>query len=130
MSIQKRNPATCIVLFVITCGLYGYYWVYKISEDLDQLEGTTSSAAMDMLACFLTCFLFLIFCGFKWSKQVNAIKQRYGMDPGKEHSLFLMIICVVLPMLGWVYNLCFIQDSLNEILDRIAAPAPGHGTQN
>ena len=33
--IERRNIAVCIVLTLVTCGIYGIYWAYKQGEKLD-----------------------------------------------------------------------------------------------
>ena len=33
--IQQRNIAVCIILSIVTCGIYGIYWCYKMGQQLD-----------------------------------------------------------------------------------------------
>ena len=35
MAIKQRNIVVCILLSLITCGIYGIYWAYKMGEKLD-----------------------------------------------------------------------------------------------
>ena len=130
MAITKRNPALSVVLTIITCGLYQWYWIYKISDDLNQLEGSSGSAAMDLIVNILTCDVFLIFCVYKWGKQINYTKKSYGMETDADQSTLFTILFMVLAVFGLGFiSMCFIQTNINEILDRITAPAPPHGSQ-
>ena len=36
--VEKRNIALCIVFTVLSCGLYGWYWLYVSGEALEQYE--------------------------------------------------------------------------------------------
>ena len=36
--LEKKNIALCIVFTVLSCGLYGWYWLYISGEALDQHE--------------------------------------------------------------------------------------------
>ena len=43
--IQQRNIALCIILSIVTCGIYGWYWLYTMTEDTNRLSrdpGATS----------------------------------------------------------------------------------------
>lgn len=32
---QKRSVGVCIILTLITCGIYGLYWFYKLTEEIN-----------------------------------------------------------------------------------------------
>ena len=34
----KRNIALCIVLSIVTCGIYGIYWAYKQGEKINEAK--------------------------------------------------------------------------------------------
>lgn len=38
--IEQRNIALCIILSIITCGIYGLYWIYKQGDNLDQIKAS------------------------------------------------------------------------------------------
>ena len=40
--IQPRNIALCIILSIITFGIYGIYWMIKINDEVNTLAGETS----------------------------------------------------------------------------------------
>ena len=129
MAIQKRNPAVCVILQIITCGFYGLYWIYKLSDELNQLEPASNSAIMDLLAYFFTCGIYLVFATYKWGKQINTIKRNYGMESGSDHSIHLVLFTVLSALGLGVISMCFIQTNINDILDRITAPVPPHASQ-
>ena len=31
--IQQRNIAVCIILSIVTCGIYGIYWLICLNDD-------------------------------------------------------------------------------------------------
>ena len=33
--IQRREIAICIILSIVTCGIYGIYWAWKTGDKLD-----------------------------------------------------------------------------------------------
>ena len=36
--MNKRNIALCIVLSIVTCGIYGIYWAYKQGEKINEAK--------------------------------------------------------------------------------------------
>ena len=44
--VENKNVALCIVLSIVTCGIYGFYWAYKQGEKLDRAENNNSSSGV------------------------------------------------------------------------------------
>ena len=44
--IQERNIAIAVILSIVTCGLYGWYWMYKMGEKCDQIKGVNGSSGI------------------------------------------------------------------------------------
>lgn len=36
--IQQRNIAVCIILSIVTCGIYGIYWFIVLSNDTNTVS--------------------------------------------------------------------------------------------
>ena len=55
--IEQRNIALCIILSIITCGIYGLYWIYKLTEDVNTLKGdpNATSGGIVILLGIITC---------------------------------------------------------------------------
>ena len=37
--IERRNIAVCIVLTLVTCGIYGIYWIVCLTNDVNTVSG-------------------------------------------------------------------------------------------
>lgn len=37
MGIEQRNIGLCIVLSIVTCGIYGIYWFIKLTDEVNVL---------------------------------------------------------------------------------------------
>ena len=59
--IKKRNIAVCIILSIVTCGIYGLYWLYQLTEDTNALTGdaNATSGGMVILLSIVTCSIYL-----------------------------------------------------------------------
>ena len=54
--IQERNIVLCIVLSIITCGLYGIYWFICLTNDTAQVsEDVNFSGGKSFLFTIITC---------------------------------------------------------------------------
>jgi len=54
---QVRSPALVIILSIVTCGIYAWYWIYKMSEELQRATGkSTISPGVELLLCIVTCW--------------------------------------------------------------------------
>ena len=61
--IQQRNIAVCIILSIVTCGIYGIYWFIVLSNDTNTVsnaENATSGGVafvLSLITCNILCFV-------------------------------------------------------------------------
>ena len=54
--IQKRNIVTCILLSLVTCGIYGIVWFINMTDDVAYLsEDPEMSGGKAFLFTLITC---------------------------------------------------------------------------
>ena len=49
MNIEKRNIATCIVLSLVTCGIYQIVWVIKVAKEAVSVKDPQDNALAEIL---------------------------------------------------------------------------------
>ena len=97
VSIEYRNIAICILLSLVTCGIYGLYWQYRLTEDLNDLypDDYTTSGGMAVVLTFVTCGIY----GFYWAYKMGR-KVSHGDSSGSILYvllyLFIGIVCYAL----------------------------------
>ena len=109
-TIEKRDVAIWIVISVLTFGIAGLVWLYKITEDMNAIcsdSFTTSGGLVVFLAIFFR--VFMPFWGYKMGSRIDQWK---GDGSGKRTLLFTLL-CLFMPMLSYA---C-IQDELNQRVD-------------
>ena len=106
--IAPRNIAVCIILSIVTCGIYNLYWVYKINEELKQMSGTDGTdGGMVILLDIVTCGIYAWYWMYKMGEKVDIIK---GDPNGNSNVLYLVLsICG----LG-IISIAFMQDNINN----------------
>lgn len=104
-----------ILLSILTCGIYGYYIVYKLASDVNQIcaeDGEkVGGLAAYILLSFLTCGIYNIYWLYKIQNRMHAIAPRYGVVVGEDGGTVLlwiivgMLLCVICQYVA--YNIVF-----------------------
>lgn len=107
--MQNRSVATVIILTIITCGIYGLYWVYVTAEALEK-EGQTGQMA-PAIQLVLSLFWFGgLFVGMAADKNLNSIKARRGL-PTTDNQVVYILIGLIIPIV--LYGI--IQNEINQL---------------
>ncbi len=109
MQIQNRNIVTCILLSIVTCGIYGIIWIVKAVGEAVKVKDATDSAALEIILC-----LFFPFLGFFLAEKKFAEGCQMRGIPHSDNS----IIYLVLGIFGLsIVSLGLMQSELNKISD-------------
>jgi Domain of unknown function (DUF4234) len=131
--VKIRNPVTCLILDIVTLGIYGLFWWYYTNRDLAALgraRGTDElgeNPTNSVLALFPGGFIIVpaIITIINTGKRIKAA-QRIAGKPEEANEWIGLILCLVFfPVALWFY-----QDQLNKVWEVEAeAPAlePGAG---
>jgi len=131
MSYQQRNIVAYVLLTVVTCGLFGLYWIYQIGTDLYGLNNEPSNAGLDLVLCIVTCGIYFIYLQYKWGKMVDSARRRYDLIPRDDSMLFVILaLCSIFTGFLYIVNYCIIQSQINEDLIPAAESAPIFTTED
>lgn len=112
--IKNRSIAVCIILSIITCGIYGLYWLACVVKDLNTASNHPEdmSGGLVVLLSIVTASIYLWFWLYKAGEKVAYIKrQSTGISDNNSAILYL-----VLGILGFsVISIALIQSELNKI---------------
>jgi len=109
-----REPALVVIFGILSCGIYTFYWLYKVSEEVQTELGTLgqeTSPGMELLFSIISCGLYSIYWIYKYSKLIFEAQQRVNI-PGDDNAVLNLILCFV--GLSFV-SLAIIQSSLNKV---------------
>ena len=107
MEIKSRNIVTCVLLSLITCGIYGIYWVICMAREAVSVKDPSDSAVLEIVL-----MLFLPFLGFFLAEQKFTVGCQARGIPHKDNSVLYLILGLV--GLG-IVNYCMMQNDLNKI---------------
>ena len=83
----------CILLTIVTCGIYGLYWFVCITDDTNEMSGENELAGggMALLLTLVTCGIYGWYWAYKMGEKVDIIKSRGGMPSSNSGILFVVL---------------------------------------
>lgn len=113
--MEKRNIGLAIVFTMITCGIYGFYWLYKMTEEVHCLVGrrTTASGGMVILYTLLSCGIYSFYWMYKMGETMTEAKMMRGMHADQNSALLYIVLAIF--ALGIVSE-ALIQSSINDVI--------------
>ena len=107
MAIKERNIVTCVLLSIVTCGIYGIYWVIMMAREAVSVKEPADSAVLEIVL-----MIFLPFLGFFMTER----KFYEGcQDRGIAHT-DNSILYLILGLVGLgIVDCCMMQNDLNKI---------------
>lgn len=112
--IEEKNIATCIILSIVTCGIYGLYWLVCMVNDLNVVAETPedTSGGMVLLLSIVTCGIYELYWLYKAGEKLNAAKQKHGLSVDSNSG----IIYLILGIFGFaIVSWALIQSELNKM---------------
>ena len=112
MSIQKRSIALCIVLSVVTCGIYALYWLYCLAEDTNRVASRQGAASggMVLLLSIVTCGIYEFYWLYRAGEELDRLRTDRG---GLQGHLGLLYMLLAIFGLG-IISYALMQSELNE----------------
>ena len=109
--VVKRNIVTCILLSIVTCGIYGIIWFISLTDDVRAVSGDARlSGGKAFLFTLITCGIYGLYWYYKMGENVDAINANRGNASSNSGILYLVI---GLFGLG-IVNYCLMQDAINK----------------
>jgi hypothetical protein len=92
---KERSTGTCILLFIVTLGIYGWFWFYNSHEEMKRHSGEGIGGVLALiLAIFVSIVMF-----FLSPHEVGRLYERRGQRPPVSA---LTGLWVLLPLVGGI----------------------------
>jgi hypothetical protein len=125
--VKIRNPITCLILDIVTIGIYGLFWWYYTNRelaDLGRARGTSElgeNPTNSVLALVPGGFIIVpaIITIINTGKRIKTAQRMAGKPEDANEWVGLVLCLVFFPVALWFY-----QDQLNKVWESEAeAPA-------
>lgn len=112
--ITKREVVMAVILSIVTCGLYGLYWIICMTNDANKVSGdTTPSGGMVILLTIVTCGIYSIYWNYKMGQKLYNAGKMYDKDINDNSLIYLILSLFGLS----IVNYCLIQTDLNKFAE-------------
>lgn len=114
MPVSQRSIGLCIVLSIITCGIYGLYWLYCLNEDAKVLSGdvNATSGGVVILLGIVTCGIYTLYWMFKQGERIDNAKTSRGLPSSNSGILYLILSLVGLAIISYA----LMQNEINNMV--------------
>ena len=109
MAIKNRNIVTCIILTVITCGIYGIYWGIMMVREAISVKDPADSGVLEIVLMFVPYVSCLSF--FLAEKKLSEGCAAKGITHSDRSIIYLILGLVGLG----IVNFCMMQSDLNGL---------------
>lgn len=110
--MKERNIVTCVILSLVTCGIYGIIWFMRLTDDAARANNDVNfSGGKAFLLTLVTCGIYSFYWYYKMGKELYNAKVSRNMTASDQSVLYL-----ILGLLGLgIVNYCLMQNELNEL---------------
>lgn len=104
--MQKRNVVLSIVLTFVTCGIYGLYWMARMTKEVQELSGEKKTASGGMAALFtvLSCTLYSYYWFYQIGGSLAEARRQRGLSADSVSNMTYAVTTVVLTILSIIWE--------------------------
>ena len=112
--IQQRNLVVCILLSIITCGLYSLYWFVCLTDDTNALSNEAdTSGGTALLLTIITCGIYGFIWAYRMGEKIDKAKQMRNIPAGNGGLLYLLLY-----LFGGLIAYALIQHEVNTLVNQ------------
>ena len=113
--MKERNIALCIVLSIITCGIYGFYWMIVLTDDTVYASNRklySTSGGVAFLLTLITCGIYGFYWDYQIGKSINQAQQDKNIPASDNSILYIVLRIFKLSIVSYA----LIQNDLNKMV--------------
>lgn len=109
--VPNRSVVTSILLTIVTCGIYGIYWMVTLQDDSNLIcDDNKTSGITVVLLTLVTCGIYGWVWYYKMGQRLAQAGQKYGIQIADNSVVYLIV-----GLLGFgIVDYCLMQSDLNK----------------
>ena len=112
--VKEKSIGLCVVLSLVTCGIYGIYWLYTIAHDLNDLcesqnQEKGAEPGLVVVLSIVTCGIYLLYYLWKAGKMVSSLTRSNGHHPSDDSIVLMVLSILQLSLVSY----CILQSHIN-----------------
>ena len=110
--MTQRSIPICIILSIVTCGIYGIYWFVVLTDDVNAVAGDTQapSGVVCFLLSLVTCGIYGLYWNYKQGEKLDYVKTSQGYPSSNSGILYLILSLIGLSIVSYA----LMQNELNK----------------
>ena len=112
--MKKRNVALCVIFSIVTCGIYGLYWMAQINNCANELADPPkkTGGVVAVLLTIITCNIYGIYWAYKMGGMLDAALAKRSMPTQNRSVIYLILQVIGLGFVGWI----LMQSTINSMI--------------
>lgn len=108
----SRSVAMSIILCVVTCGLYSFFWLVSMANEVNIASGRpyATSGGMVLLLTIVTCGIYGLYWLYKTGEALDNVRRNHREPTGSLAILYLLLGAIGLGLVSYA----LIQSELNK----------------
>lgn len=108
----RKNVAICVILTIITCGLYGLYWIATLQDSLSVIteDDEAAKGSTIVLLTIITCGIYGLYWSYMAGKKIDQKRIESGCSSNELGILYLLLSLFGLS----IVTLALMQNELNK----------------
>ena len=112
----QRNGLVVLLLSIITCGIYAYYWYYQIMEDINRASGEQRINSVGLLIGSILCFPIVWVVLYKVDRELARLSGEEGTYYKENFIMWLLL--TILCGIGSIVAMFQICGAYNQIWNK------------
>ena len=93
--VKNRNVAICIILTLITCGIYGLYWFVCLTNDVNTIsKRIDTSGGVALLLTIITCGIYGLYWAYQLGSKLDEAAAIHG-EQQNHNAILYLILCLL-----------------------------------
>ncbi len=114
MNVRRREIVVCIILSIVTCGIYNLFWMASVTDDVNfMLNERDTTGGMTVLLTIITCGIYGYFWAYKMGTKITRVKLNANQGYVDGNSSILYVILQIFG-LSIVVN-ALVQSEINNL---------------
>lgn len=112
--MKKRNAALCVIFTIITCGIYGLYWMAQINNCVNELADPPkkTGGGVAVLLTIVTLGIYGFYWVYKMGGLLDAALAKRRMPTQNRSVIYLILQVIGLGFVGWI----LMQSTINSMI--------------
>lgn len=123
--MTERNPAVVLLLTLVTCTLYGYYWLFVTTDELRRETGREDlSPVLDLVLAIFTAGLWGLYATWRNAQIVHEVLRARGVEHADQSQAVLIFnLSTFVWGAGWLVSLVLMQVDYNRLAKKSVLPS-------